>query len=239
MSATVETPEELRTKLGTFEQQKGQVDILLQKDPINRQFLKLRNDLQHVMALTRDLLQVSEANEAERKNKEAAMAAAAEGAVASSENNGLPPPSSSYEEDGQNNLESDLKDLGDLGEEEEAFALGSRVEVLKRDKWYPAVIEAVLDEGQNFNIAFIGFTGAEAKANATLLTMRQLKSPKGGLTKSQAVVGTRCMGLWAEDGQWYECVIEEVTPHGYSVIFSDYDNDDELPLEYLKEVCRY
>ncbi len=221
MSATAETPEELRTKLETFEQQKSQVDELIQKDPINRQFLKLRNDLQHVMALTRDLLKVSEAKEAERKNKE----------VAASENNDLPP-SASY---GENSLESDLKDLGDL-DEEEAFALGSRVEVLKRDKWYPAVIEAVLDEGQNFKVDFLGFTGAEAKANATLLTMRQLKPSKGGLTKSQAVVGTHCMGLWAEDGQWYECVIEELTPHGYSVVFPDYDNEDELPLEYLKEV---
>ncbi len=214
MSTVGKTPEELRTKLETFEQQKGQIDELLQKDPINRQFLKLRNDLQHVMALTRDLLKVSEAKE-----------------VAAAENNHLPPSTSN----GENSLESDLKDLGDL-DEEEAFALGSRVEVLKKDKWYPAVIEAVLDEGQNFKVVFFGLTGAESKADATLLTMRQLKPSKGGLTKSQAVVGTRCIGLWAEDGQWYECVIEELTPHGYSVVFSDYDNEDELPLEYLKEV---
>ncbi len=214
MSTVGETPEELRTKLETFEQQKGQIDELLQKDPINRQFLKLRNDLQHVMALTRDLLKVSEAKE-----------------VAAAENNHLPPSTSN----GENSLESDLKDLGDL-DEEEAFALGSRVEVLKKDKWYPAVIEAVLDEGQNFKVVFFGLTGAESKADATLLTMRQLKPSKGGLTKSQAIVGTRCIGLWAEDGQWYECVIQELTPHGYSVVFSDYDNEDELPLEYLKEV---
>ncbi len=214
MSTVGETPEKLRTKLETFEQQKGQIDELLQRDPINRQFLKLRNDLQHVMALTRDLLKVSEAKE-----------------VAAAENNHLPPSTSN----GENSLESDLKDLGDL-DEEEAFALGSRVEVLKKDKWYPAVIEAVLDEGQNFKVIFFGLTGAESKVDATLLTMRQLKPSKGGLTKSQAVVGTRCIGLWAEDGQWYECVIEELTPHGYSVVFSDYDNEDELPLEYLKEV---
>ncbi len=214
MSTVGETPEELRTKLETFEQQKGQIDELLQKDPINRQFLKLRNDLQHVMALTRDLLKVSEAKE-----------------VAAAENNHLPPSTSN----GENSLESDLKDLGDL-DEEEAFTLGSRVEVLKKDKWYPAVIEAVLDEGQNFKVIFFGLTGAESKADATLLTMRQLKPSKGGLTKSQAIVGTRCIGLWAEDGQWYECVIQELTPHGYSVVFSDYDNEDELPLEYLKEV---
>ncbi len=230
MSATVETPEELRTKLETFEQQKCQVDVLLQKDPINRQFLKLRNDLQHVMALTRDLLKVSE--EAERKNNDAEAAA-----LSSSAQNSAPRPSTAYGEGGVNNINLE-KDLECLGDEEEAFALGSRVEVLKRDKWYPAVIEAVLDEGQNFQVVFIGFTDTESKANATLLTMRQLKPPKGGLTKSQAVIGTHCLGLWVEDGQWYDCVIEEETQHGYSVVFSDYNNEDELPLEYLKEVRR-
>lgn len=35
--------------------------------------------------------------------------------------------------------------------------------------------------------------------------------------------------------RYYDCTIEEVTEHGYKVLFTAYGNSEEVPLEYLQK----
>ena len=58
-AAAVESPEQLREKLATYNAQLSQVEQLLQADPQNAEFLKLKQDLLEVVALTNDLVMLS------------------------------------------------------------------------------------------------------------------------------------------------------------------------------------
>ena len=46
------------------------------------------------------------------------------------------------------------------------------------------------------------------------------------------------LGRKSDDGQYYDCVVEEVTEAGYKVLFTEYGDDEEnreeLPLEHLR-----
>ena len=51
-------------------------------------------------------------------------------------------------------------------------------------------------------------------------------------------VGAELLGRWSEDGEYYDCVVEEVTETGYRVLFTAYEGEDgdraELPREHLR-----
>ncbi len=51
-------------------------------------------------------------------------------------------------------------------------------------------------------------------------------------------VGAALLGRKSDDGQYYDCVVEEVTDTGYKVLFTEYGDDEEnreeLPLEHLR-----
>ena len=43
-------------------------------------------------------------------------------------------------------------------------------------------------------------------------------------------VGAELLGRWSEDGEYYDCVVEEVTETGYIVLFTEYGDREELRL---------
>ncbi|KAG5175889.1 hypothetical protein JKP88DRAFT_259084 [Tribonema minus] len=144
----MESADELRVKLAGYGEQLAQVEALLAGDPSNVQILKLKTDLEQVIALTQDLMDVAEPPPA---------AATAGAAVAAA---GVPPPP-------------------------------------------PLPVE-----------------GAPAQIVVNAADVKR---------------GFKCRGLYLGDMQWYDCVIESKTEHGYKVLFTQYGNREELPLEYLQQ----
>eukprot|EP00611_Tribonema_gayanum_P013393 TRINITY_DN242_c0_g1_i1.p2 TRINITY_DN242_c0_g1~~TRINITY_DN242_c0_g1_i1.p2 ORF type:complete len:336 (-),score=85.48 TRINITY_DN242_c0_g1_i1:35-1042(-) len=203
----MESADELRVKLAGYGEQLAQVEALLAGDPSNVQILKLKTDLEQVIALTQDLMDVAEPPPA---------AATAGAAVAAA---GVPPPPPLPVEGG--------------GEGSgEAFGIGTRVEALSRDTWYPAVIKQVSSDLQTFTLEYIGFGGEDSK---TLAMLRQIRHPPLPVNAADVKRGFKCRGLYLGDMQWYDCVIESKTEHGYKVLFTQYGNREELPLEYLQQ----
>ena len=47
-------------------------------------------------------------------------------------------------------------------------------------------------------------------------------------------VGTELLGRWCGDGEFYDCVVEEVTETGYVVLFTEYGNREELTIDDLR-----
>ena len=47
-------------------------------------------------------------------------------------------------------------------------------------------------------------------------------------------VGTELLGRWCGDGEFYDCVVEEVTETGYVVFFTEYGNREELTIDDLR-----
>ena len=46
-------------------------------------------------------------------------------------------------------------------------------------------------------------------------------------------VGAELLGKYS-DGLYYDCVVEEVTENGYQVLFTEYDEREELSREHLR-----
>ena len=46
-------------------------------------------------------------------------------------------------------------------------------------------------------------------------------------------VGAELLGKYS-DGRYYDFVVEEVTENGYQVLFTEYDEREELPIESLR-----
>ncbi|CAN0023037.1 unnamed protein product [Pylaiella littoralis] len=112
------------------------------------------------------------------------------------------------------------------------FGVGARVEVLSADKWYPAVIESVSEDGQHFGVTYMGY-GTEG--TATITTLRQITRSPRPVAATAALKGLECRALYVGDGTYYDCTIQEVTANGYKVIFPAYGNVEEVPLEYLQK----
>jgi len=47
-------------------------------------------------------------------------------------------------------------------------------------------------------------------------------------------VGAELLGRWSEDGEYYDCVVEEVTETGYLVLFTEYGDREELQIDDLR-----
>ncbi|CAM9672429.1 unnamed protein product, partial [Choristocarpus tenellus] len=92
-------------------------------------------------------------------------------------------------------------------------------------------IQSVSDDGQEFEITYMGFG---TQGTATITTLRQIVPPPHPVAKSLAKKGYSCKALYIEDGVYYDCTIQEVTAHGYKVIYTAYGNVEEVPLEYLQ-----
>ena len=178
---------ELSLKLETYSEQLQQVEKVLESDPDNEQFLKLRNDLVEVRKLTEDLF----------------------------------------------NYKSSLGEEAPEEEEEEetvikAFEVGARCEAMYQGKWYPAVVTKVSEK--KYTVVYIGFGNTEV-----VETVRPLVTTAEVLDSSVLVPGFECSARYSGDGKYYEATIDEATTFGYRVTFTEYGNQEELPLEYIRD----
>ncbi|CAN0223494.1 unnamed protein product, partial [Hapterophycus canaliculatus] len=94
------------------------------------------------------------------------------------------------------------------------------------------VIESVSENGQDFGVTYLGY-GTEG--TATITTLRQITRSPRPVASAAAVKGLECRALYVGDGTYYDCTIQEVTPNGYKVVFPEYGNVEEVPLEYLQK----
>ncbi|CAM9163656.1 unnamed protein product [Chrysoparadoxa australica] len=222
-----ETPESLALKIFQYEEKLNQVRALRASDPSNPQYIKLCGDLEQAIALTNRMLQV--ANPAAAAATAAAPAPAPKVATQEAPQEAPAAPAAPAAEPAQ--TEGEYDPTAAAGESTEAFSIGSKVEVLSDKKWYPAVITSVSEGGLTFGVHYLGY---DTEAQATLQTMRQLVKAHDGVSVADAEVGHKCSAIYAGDGQLYDCVIQEITEHGYKVMFPAYGNVEEVPLEYLR-----
>ncbi|KAJ8602035.1 hypothetical protein CTAYLR_002730 [Chrysophaeum taylorii] len=110
-----------------------------------------------------------------------------------------------------------------------AFEVGMRCEAVYQEKWYPAVITGM--SGGRYTVVFIGFGNSEVLDAAGV---RPLHAEHESLDPASLTAGFECLARYSGDGQFYEVVIEEVTDFGYKVMFVDYGDSEEVPLEYLR-----
>ncbi|CAB1097193.1 unnamed protein product [Ectocarpus sp. CCAP 1310/34] len=233
--------DELEEKLTAYTQQLEQVAELEASDPSNAGFTKLRTDLEEVIRLTKGLLE-------EAKGTSALPAPEPAAAPASSATPKLeavpigkwepvaapaPAPADAPREGGKKGRGGTTALAAKQGSSTTGvFGVGARVEVLSADKWYPAVIDSVSEDGQDFGVTYMGY-GTEG--TATITTLRQITRSPRPVAAAAAVKGLECRALYVGDGTYYDCTIQEVTANGYKIVFPAYGNVEEVPLEYLQK----
>lgn len=108
--------------------------------------------------------------------------------------------------------------------------IGDRVEVIG-DRPYAGVVTGVSADSLSCTLKYFE-VGKEV--TLPLSRMRKLVS-KNGLSSDQVGPGLKCQCRFATDRKWYDVVVEEITPHGYSVTYIKFGNKEEVPLEYLRQ----
>ncbi|CAM9341304.1 unnamed protein product, partial [Ascophyllum nodosum] len=200
-------------------------------DPGNAGFTKLRTDLEEVIRLTRGLIEEAQGKSAlpPPPAKSVSDVVKAEAAPIGKWEPVPPPDATGASSAAREGGGASAGHEGGIGAG--VFGVGARVEVLSGDKWYPAVIKKASEDGQDFEVTYMGF-GTEG--SATITTLRQITRSSRPVVAAAAVKGLECRALYVGDGVYYDCEIQEVTQNGYKVAFTAYGNVEEVPLEYLQ-----
>ena len=105
--------------------------------------------------------------------------------------------------------------------------------------WYRARIDIVHD-GPTYKVTYLEYGNEEVLPESSIRAATQ--QPQPVLPQVAAVqafqVGEKCEAVFSEDQQWYNAVIDLISPDGksVSVTFTDYGNKEVVPRENLKKL---
>ena len=116
-----------------------------------------------------------------------------------------------------------------------SLAVGTRVEALFNETWYPAAVTHADDANDRYAVVFIGYGNV---ATVDYASTRALAAAEPPVAPEAAVAGFECQARYSGDGRYYDATVEAVTAHGYRVAFPGYGTTEELPLEYLRARTR-
>eukprot|EP01069_Polyplicarium_translucidae_P003907 Polyplicarium_translucidae@DN2444_c0_g1_i3.p1 len=239
------SPEALHGKLQEYRASLDDIEKALEAQPNEPQLLRLKNDLEVVVNLIEDLVKFREdegadvaiapAPEPEESRLQsrhsvptadaahrsavaasvaAASAAAAAAAPAAAEPAGAPPI-------GQTGIS--VQTVG-------SALIGRTCLALHEGEKLPAEIISFRKDpkaGSKVTVELIGY-GTQEEVAINQIELLQPASP------ALLTPGTRCQAIFSEDGRWYECDIEEQTPNGYNVRYSNYGNREEVKFDRVR-----
>jgi survival-of-motor-neuron-related-splicing factor 30 len=211
----MESREELDAKIIEYTDQLKQVDGFLSSDPDNAQFLKLKEDLQKVIDLTKLIN-----SQHEDHNSSSSYA----------QNN--------EEEDDDNDLDNEDYDnehssgtTGITG----TIQVGECVEVLGGDRPYPGTVTGIIDES-TFKVKYFEFETEVSLPSSSLFRIPATSDFK--IEAQEIKIGQK--GIYqcryATDQVFYDCIVQSLTEHGCVVKYTLYGNVEEAPVAYLKTV---
>lgn len=204
---TMESQAELEAKIALYNQQLGQVDELLQLDATNAQFIKLKEDLQSLIALTRSLLV---------KVIEGLTPAAAP--VVSSSSTSVATSALQSSSSGTTNIRKGPIQVGEV------------VEVTGGERLYAGVVTGIINATE-YKIKYFEYAD---EVSLPVTSLQRL--PLAYYTPEQVVVGLACQCKYATDQNYYDCKVAAITANGCMVTYTAYGNSEEVPIAYLKPI---
>lgn len=195
-------------KLAQFEKQLRDVEYLLTADPTNVEYQNLKNDLLEVISLTKDLVQVQ-------------PAVAVNTTVPASKK-------SKVEEQPPTQLKKSTHEVPDSIT---IFETGTIVEAKYNNQvWYPVYVIEYDSATDEYQVQFLTFDQEKR------IPGKQLRPLSGILedhVSKDLPLGTAVAARYSVDRIMYNAKIERVTPKGYVVVFTDYGNTEEVPLQWV------
>jgi survival-of-motor-neuron-related-splicing factor 30 len=225
--------EDTSHKLMLLQAQRQEIERLIATDPHNEQFLKMRDDMDKVIALTQQLAAISQTG-----GSSSSIGGGA-GNEASSERNTHGDDSDDDGEDGNlSDLDSEDEDGAGVNKvsgsapSNAAFKVGSVVEVVGSDRPYPGVVTGVLEDG-TFRVKYYEF---DAEVTLPLSNLAPIR--KSMVKPAEVEVGFKGQCIYPVDQLFYDAQVTSITEHGVVVLFSQYGNSCEVPINYLKPLLQ-
>ena len=197
---------DLQLKVASYSSQLQQIEAVLNRDPTNEQFLKLKQDLQKVIALTEQLINSRKQDEDTSDNDTDRVAA--------------PQGIGSIRKGAANEIKDD---------DSCPFQIGDVVEAVTADRPFAAVVKAILPETKECTVKYFEF---EAPVNVLFKDLAHISRP--ALAAHNVTSGYRCQAKFSADQRWYDAVVDSVTEFGFIVTFLNYGNTEEVPLSYIR-----
>ena len=114
-----------------------------------------------------------------------------------------------------------------------SFAVGARVEVRYANKsWFAAIVEEVKEDG----VLTVRIIASNKTDDVLSANCRTLKASKRAVPADEVAAGLRCQARYSQDGQWYNCKVDKETELGFQVTYTEYNNTEVVPLEYLRHM---
>lgn len=213
----MESREELDAKIIEYTDQLRQVDGFLLSDPDNAQFLKLREDLQKVIDLTKLINS--------QHDDHNSSSSYAQNNEQEDDDNDLD------DEDFDNEQSSGTRLAGITG----TMQVGECVEVLGGDRPYPGTVTGIIDEA-TFKVKYFEFETEVSLPSSSLFRIPNTSDFK--IEAQEIKIGQK--GIYqckyATDQVFYDCIVQSLTEHGCVVKYTLYGNVEEAPVAYLKTV---
>lgn len=108
--------------------------------------------------------------------------------------------------------------------------VGRTCEAFFEQKWYNAEIASVRRDDRGVERTTVDFIGFQNTREYKITDVKMLRPPH----PAQCQPGTKCQGIFPDDGLWYDCVITEQTEKGYKVTFIEYGSKSELKFDQIR-----
>lgn len=108
--------------------------------------------------------------------------------------------------------------------------IGRTCEAFFEQKWYNAEIKSVRRDERGVERCTVDFIGLPSQREYKVTDVKMLRPPH----PAQCQPGTRCQGIWFEDGLWYDCVITEQTEKGYRVTYTEFGTKAEVKFDQVR-----
>eukprot|EP00747_Dinoflagellata_sp_TGD_P164793 gnl/TRDRNA2_/TRDRNA2_185209_c0_seq1.p1 gnl/TRDRNA2_/TRDRNA2_185209_c0~~gnl/TRDRNA2_/TRDRNA2_185209_c0_seq1.p1 ORF type:complete len:353 (-),score=80.17 gnl/TRDRNA2_/TRDRNA2_185209_c0_seq1:261-1247(-) len=108
--------------------------------------------------------------------------------------------------------------------------VGRTCEAFFEQKWYNAEIASVRRDDRGVERCTVSFIGFDNSREYKITDVRMLRPPH----PAQCQPGTRCQGIFAEDGLWYDCIVSEQTEKGYRITFTEYGQKAEVKFDQVR-----
>ncbi|CAD7965573.1 unnamed protein product [Amoebophrya sp. A25] len=109
--------------------------------------------------------------------------------------------------------------------------LGRTCEVSIQGSWFNAEIFSIRRDERGVDRAVLTVFGQNERKEVRLADVKMLRP----LPPAQCLPGTKLQAISTLDGLWYDVVVEEHTDKGYLVRFTDYNTQDEVKFDQIRQ----
>jgi hypothetical protein len=135
-------------------------------------------------------------------------------------------------EDLEENNPSDDENRIDDSDGPEIISIGEIVEVMGETRPYAGVVTSIVNDSE----CRVKYFEYDTEVQLPLTSINRV--PRGFMPKEEITVGFKGQCKYSQDQLFYDIVVQALTEHGAIVLYTQYSNTEEVPLEYIRPLIQ-